>query len=118
MDMFRISLDDLEFIGRIGVTDQERTVGNIFKVNVSFDFPAEGFRDDVLESTISYADVYDIVRDVMSETHLLLETVARKISFELRRRWPAVCSGKVRITKCSVPVTGITGSCSVEICFN
>ncbi len=114
MSSFRISLNNLEFYARIGVGEQERQVGNMFRVDVVFDIDASGFVDEDIESTVSYADVYDIIKEEMKIPRMLLESTAKRIAENLKTAWPKILHSSVRIIKCSVPVSGITGNCSVE----
>lgn len=114
MDAFIIRLEDLRFFAKIGVSEQERLVGNSFRVNVSLQIPCDRFVPEDIDSTISYADVYEMIRNIMSEEALLLETVAEKIAGTLRAKWPEIESLGVKISKLSPPIAGINGSCSVE----
>ncbi|MDE6339803.1 MAG: dihydroneopterin aldolase [Muribaculaceae bacterium] len=60
-----IKLKDLLFHSLIGVEEQERIVGNEFRVNVELTYSADHFENENLESTISYAEVYALVEEEM-----------------------------------------------------
>ncbi|MDE7401978.1 MAG: dihydroneopterin aldolase, partial [Muribaculaceae bacterium] len=62
MKTFRIYLKNLRFFSKIGVFQYERTIGNEFQVNVAVEISAENFVSESLDTTISYADLYDIVK--------------------------------------------------------
>lgn len=114
MDTFIIRLESLGFFARIGVSEQERLVGNRFRVDVSLQIPREGFAPEDIGTTVSYADVYEIIRQIMSEEALLLESVADRIAASIRLKWPEIGLLSVKISKLSPPITGIDGNCSVE----
>lgn len=114
----RISLNDLRFFAYHGVFEQERRVGNEFEVSVHVDIPpTDSMNEDSLEGTVSYADIYEIVRERMQTPSLLLEKVAIDISRTLQERWPEILSGRVEVRKLGVPVSGIIGDAGVEIFF-
>lgn len=117
MSIIRIKLDNLKFYSYIGVFDQERKVGNEYVVDIYVEYPGEMFVEERLDTTISYADVYEIVKKEMSKESLLLESVARRISETLIQRWPQIVCGKICIEKESVPVAGINGKCGIEYLF-
>ena len=65
MDMY-ILLKDLKFYAHHGVDPQETTVGAHFTVNLKIktDF-TNAMQTDALEGTISYADIYNAVKEEM-----------------------------------------------------
>lgn len=115
MDSFRIELKGLRFSARIGVSAQERKVGNEFIVDVSYSFPASCFSRETLASTISYANIYDIVHAEMRREWLLLESVALSISEQIKARFSQITKISVSVTKTSVPLDGMSGSASVTL---
>lgn len=117
MGHFIISLDHLRMFARIGVFEQEREVGNEFILNVRVRIEADRFRNDTVNDTVSYAEIYDEVKAVMTEPHQLLETVAYGIGERLHTRWPEITGGEVSITKSVPPIAGFDGSASVTYFF-
>lgn len=112
--MFIISLDNLKFHSKIGVLEQERTVGNDFIVNVCFNLPSDAYISENLGTTVSYAEVYDVVEETMNGEWLLLETVSKRIADKISELWPKVKEIRIKITKLAPPISGIDGTCSVE----
>ncbi len=112
--IFTISLLNLRFHARIGVAEQERIIGNEFEVNVKVSYSAAEFIPDELSSTISYADLYEVIKSEMDIERLLLETAATNIAQRISTRWESVNELQVNIIKISPPISGITGSCGVE----
>lgn len=114
VERFVIRLDNLRFRSRIGVMEQERTVGNEFMLDIAMTLGAGEFVAERLDTTVSYADVYASVAEIMREEHLLLETVAKTIADTILTRWEKIYAVSVKITKLSVPVVNMSGQASVE----
>lgn len=115
MNNFRIELKGLRFFARIGVSEQERKVGNEFAVDVAYSFPSVAFRSEDLSTTISYADIYGIVKHEMDREWLLLESVASSISGIIHERFHQITQLSVSVTKMSVPLDGIDGVAEVTL---
>lgn len=115
MECFVIRLNDLKFYSRIGVMDQERAVGNEFVVDVEIRYPAERFRSEALSTTVSYADVYEMVARRMGQSWQLLESVAKAVSDDLHERYPWIHNLAVTIKKISVPVRNMDGTASITL---
>lgn len=118
MKEFEIALTNLRFHGMHGVWEQENKVGNEFIVTVRVRIPADGsISDDNLDSTISYADIFYIVKEEMAKPRKLLETVASSIQERIEERWPIITSGSITICKSIPPIATISGSSEVTLFF-
>ena len=114
--MITISLSDVRFFAYHGVFPQERRVGNEFSVDIDVIIPEEMIDEsDQIKNTVSYADIYDIIKVEMDRPCELLETVLLKIRKRIRDIWPDVKGGKIKITKISPPISGFIGSASVTL---
>ena len=109
-----IKLSNLLFHSRIGVGEQERLVGNEFRVSVELTYSADLFTMEELNSTISYAEVYSYVKEVMCEEWKLLESAAMKITERLTESWSIINESKIAICKVAPPISGIVGECGIE----
>ena len=106
----------MSFYGYHGVLSQERDLGQVFEVDVELclDLRAAGESDDP-EMTVSYADVYEVVRRVVTgRPHNLIETVAETIAIRLLNGFP-MQEVLVRVKKPAAPVPGHFKHMSVEI---
>ena len=113
-----ISLDGVRFYAFIGVMDQERRVGNEYVVDVTVRTPVStGMRRDSIEGTVSYADIYDEVKGVMTRPAMTLEYVVLAIADRLRSRWPELSGGELRLCKVAPPLPGIQGKARVTYRF-
>lgn len=119
MNKFQISLSDLHFYSRHGVFAQEHTVGNEFTVDCSVMISADKFiaDDDNLDLTISYADIFEVIKAEMDSPKRLLETVAVRIANSLKQKFPEIESGHIEIVKLAPPIPGIVGKSSVKYFF-
>lgn len=115
---FEISLNNLKFYAYHGVLEEELRIGNEFRVDLSIILPNnEGIEKDKLENTVSYAELYNIVKEEMERPHKLLEKVALNISLIIKSKYSNVKRGKIRIEKTRPPIVGMLGSASVTLSF-
>lgn len=115
---YEIGLTNLRFHARHGVWEQENKVGNEFIVDVKVRIPyTEEILTDDLNSTISYADIYEIVENEMGKPRKLLETVAAAVLSRLKAIRPGITSGSIRICKSNPPIARISGSSEVTLFF-
>jgi len=98
-----------------GVADQERRVGNRFAVSVMLRYDTEAVDTDCLDDTISYAEVAEVVRQVMAEPSRLIEHVCGRLQRALTSRWPQVKGGSVTVTKLTPPIAAQLDGCSVTL---
>ncbi|MGM9703165.1 MAG: dihydroneopterin aldolase [Prevotella sp.] len=111
-----IFINDIRFHAHHGVMPQERVVGADFTVSVrlGYDFSLAASTDDVAD-TISYADVYELLRDEMAIASKLLEHVAGRMVDSLRSRFPAIHSIDLSLTKLNPPMGADCSGAGVEI---
>ena len=101
-----------------GVLEQERRVGNLFEVSVrlEYDFTTAGATDD-LSKAINYAEVAEIVKDVMARPRQLLEAVAVDLHDTLVDRYRQVTGGSITVSKPHPPMPADVESASATICW-
>ncbi len=136
MNRITVSLVNLTFFAHHGVIPQENTVGNEFTVDLNVYLDPQRLEEDSmrscneenlvrteenqvvtgenLEHTVSYADLYEIVKSEMNKPCQLLETVAIRIAGRIRTTYPDLLGGDIRIMKTTPPIPGITGSAAVK----
>jgi len=117
MESDKIILSGMVFYGYHGVSQEERTLGQRFVVDLEMeaDLHTAGVSDD-LNDAINYAEAYRVVKVVVEgEPKNLLEAVAEGIAQKVLVGFE-VTLVKVRLTKPSPPIPGavMTGA-SVEI---
>lgn len=115
--IFTVGLKGLRCFAYHGVFPQENKVGNEFIVDFSVSYIPDSPIADNLESSISYADLHDIVTSEMAIPSKLLETVAERIAAATLEHWPHITSGEIVIEKITPPIPSITGSAYVKYTF-
>jgi dihydroneopterin aldolase len=112
----RILLHGAQFFARHGFSEEERRVGGRFVVDIELtrDLTRAG-KSDNLQDTISYAELYDLVREIVEgESFRLVEMLAETIA----QKALAVFSADtvmVRVKKQPPPLDGIVDFAGVEI---
>lgn len=112
---FEVRLRDVMMYARHGVLPEEAVLGNQYRINVCLRIDASKYDDcsENLESTISYADVFEILHKVMSQPVALLETVAVRFAKQVQNKWQNINSGEIEIVKTTPPIPGMIGEASV-----
>lgn len=113
----KIYLDGLLFYGFHGVSPEEKTRGQRFRVDLelSVDLRKAGESDD-LNDTVDYGDVYRLVKSVIEGPKCnLIESLAEEISCRILSDYP-VDRIKVKVSKPEVSIkNSILSSAAVEI---
>ncbi len=115
--MDRIVLKNMAFYGYHGDLVEETQLGQRFFVDVALalDLSKAGQSDDV-KDTVSYADVYALVDEVMkSESYRLLERLATVVCEKIWKSQRDVVGVSVSVRKPSAPVPGIMDYAEVTI---
>ncbi|CAN5818248.1 dihydroneopterin aldolase [soil metagenome] len=113
----QIYLHGMEFEGRHGVTDEERSEAQSIELDVelSLDLRAAGQSDD-LALTVDYGAVFEICRQQVEEhSYHLLEGLAEAVAADVLGRFSAVDGIVVRANKPGVPLDGVVEHAGVRI---
>lgn len=111
-----IHVDRMRLRAFHGLFPQERMAGNIFTVSLSVTFHVTEaqMESDVIDDTVSYAVLADIVRQQMEIPSNLLEHVALRIIRQIRALVPD-STGSVTISKLTPPIKYVMDSAGVTI---
>jgi dihydroneopterin aldolase len=107
-DTDEILLEGMRFYAYHGVNPEERALGQRFLVDVvmAVDLRRPGQSDD-LADTVSYSDVYKVVRGIVEgEPRNLIEAVAEEIAAAILTGFPPVARVTVTVRKPEVPMKG------------
>ncbi|KMT04974.1 hypothetical protein BVRB_7g171370 [Beta vulgaris subsp. vulgaris] len=113
----KLILRGLKFHGYHGVKPEERTLGQKFVIDVDawMDLRKPGISDQ-LSDTISYTEIYRIVKGVVEGTpQNLLESVAHQIASITFSKFPQISAVRVKVGKPHVAVQGQLDYLGVEI---
>lgn len=116
MQKHKIILKGLHIHANHGVMEQERTVGGDFTIDleITTDFSAAIQTDD-LNGTISYAQVYEIVKKEMAQPSLLLEHVGGRITKAIFAEIPQATAIRLRLMKDNPPLGADCEGMGIEI---
>ena len=113
-DMY-IRLEGLKIYAYHGVLPQENLVGAYYyidlKLKTDFTHAAE---TDELEGTVSYADIFAVVKEEMAITSKLLEHVCQRIASRIFNDFPAIEAIDIRLSKENPPMGASAKSIGVE----
>ena len=109
----------MRFYAHHGCFVQERAIGTHFTVDLNFTTDTSRAEvSDNIADTVSYLDVYQVVKTEMQKPSNLLEHVARRVGEAVLRQFPAVTSITVKVSKMNPPLGGQMNSVSVELTLN
>lgn len=104
----KIHVNGLEVYAYHGVLPEERKLGQafIFDIVLSLSSVSKAAESDAIEETVDYADVCDlVVHTATRQSFNLLEKLASEIAGAILRRYSAVESVKIMVTKPSPPIS-------------
>ena len=96
------------FHGYTGVMPEEKILGQRFVIDVTMELRnSEASYSDSLEDSVSYADVFELIRGIMSNRHFnLIERLAGFIADAIIKQWQLICSVEVCVSKPQAPIDG------------
>ena len=113
----RIILRDLGFYGYHGLFAEEEKLGQRFFVDLEcgVDLTAPG-ETDAIGHTVSYADIYDVVKATFEGQHTkLIEALGHNIVTALFDRFADINWIIIRIRKPEAPIAMVRGEAAIEL---
>lgn len=111
-----IELKQMTFFAYHGVMEQERKVGNTFTIDLTIGMDlSRAIASDKLDDTISYADVYQAVKEEMAIPSNLIEHAAGRILQRLKADFPVIQQLRIRLAKRNPPMGGDIVSAAVVL---
>lgn len=111
-----IALEGMEFFAYHGFYDEERKIGNRYEVEIrvetDFDRASE---DDLLEHTVDYGQLYQIVSEEMQQSAKLLERLAGKIAGRVLQEIAPVLQVEITLSKLNPPLGGLCKKSSITL---
>jgi len=113
----RILLKDLGFYGFHGLLPQEATLGQRFYIDLEIGADlSRPATTDALEGSISYADIYDTVKDTFEGLRVdLIEFLGQRIVDAIFERFQTVDWIIIRIRKPEAPIAMVRGEAAIEL---
>ena len=117
--MGQIRLNNMKFFACHGCYPDEQRTGNHFLVDVVMDVDmGKASQTDNLNDALNYAEVYELVKQEMSDRSNLLEHVSARILNKFFVRFPYLERAEVIVSKLNPPVDGHIESVSVSQQFS
>lgn len=113
MSDFIIELKELQFFSFHGLYEEEKKAGGEFVVDLFASFSAKKPITD-LDQTINYATLYALVKEEMSDSRELLETLAESIAEKIYLVYPILKKIDIRIEKKNPPIVGFSGRVAIH----
>ncbi|WP_430883665.1 dihydroneopterin aldolase [Fusibacter sp. JL216-2] len=115
--MDKILMKNMSFYGYHGVMAEEKVLGQKFFIDVVLEvnLKSAGVTDSV-ENTVSYADVFQVVKDHAEvKRYHLLEALAENIASNVLENFHLVKAVEVEVRKPEAPVHGVFDHFGVHI---
>lgn len=114
--MGEIILENMEFYAYHGHYNEEQKVGSLYRVNIKIDTDLEkASKTDILDDTIDYSLIYQIIKKQMQVPSKLLEHVAGRIIDAVYAHFTEIEKITLKITKLNPPLEGKTEGVSVVL---
>ncbi|MDK2918768.1 MAG: 7,8-dihydroneopterin aldolase/epimerase/oxygenase [Candidatus Petromonas sp.] len=115
--MDKIIMKNLAFYGYHGALKEENILGQKFFIDIEvlLDLKKAG-KSDVVEDTVNYAKIYDIVKDTVENKNFkLIEALAEYIAQRILNNFQRISEIVIQVRKPEAPVKGIYDYFGVEI---
>ncbi len=113
-----IHLVDIILHGYHGLFEEEKLVGNTFKINVTVVYTPSTFPITNLPDTIDYGAVFQILKVHMQLATPLLETLAANFCLSVFEKFSTAQEISIHIQKMVPPIAGMVGSVAVGLTMN
>jgi 7,8-dihydroneopterin aldolase/epimerase/oxygenase len=113
--MTSIELKDIRLHGNHGVYHGESKTGNIYQIDLFVKFEEGGTNFRSVDDTISYVELYDILRQRMQTTTALLEELCNEVIQQIKQQYPFIAEAKISIYKLQAPIQNFEGKVGVSL---
>lgn len=111
--MFTIRLKNLIFTAFHGIYEEERLLGNQYRVDCSVTLEDSGKEGIQLEDTVNYEVLYRIVKNRMEIPSPLLEAVSMEIGQLILKEFSKLKAVSITISKIHPMIEGFVGESEV-----
>ncbi len=117
--MGKISLEGIEIFAHHGYYDEERKKGNTFIIDITLTTDFQKAADkDLIEGTVNYEHVYDLIEKEMGNPAKLLEHLAQRIVNKVMEGFSNVTAIELSISKLNPPLSGKCKKAKVTIQYS
>ncbi len=116
LEKTNIFIEGLRLYAHHGVMAQETVVGHEFVVDIKLSVDScKAVETDDLCDTVSYADVYELLKAEMLKPSKLIEHVAGRMAQSILNRFPQIVEITISLRKVNPPMGADCTSAGVEI---
>ena len=102
-----IEIENMEFYAFHGCFAEEAKIGTNFRVDLRMQLDtSKAQRTDNIDDTVSYLDIYQLVKRQMEIPSHLLEHVAERIAVAVLENFTPIQNVRVKVTKLNPPLGG------------
>lgn len=113
---YTIRLQNIHLYAHHGVMEQERAIGAWFTIDAALQMnDSSAITGDDISGTVSYADVYEIIKEEMQTPSNLLEHVSSRIINKIFDRFATVEKIEITLAKDTPPMGGDRLNAAVTI---
>ena len=117
--MGQISLEGMEFFAYHGCYKEEQIIGTKFIVDLQVSIDTTTAEEsDHLKDTLSYVQLYQVVKKEMEQKSHLLEHVAKRIMDSMKAGFTQVQRIELKISKINPPIGGKVSHVSYSTSWN
>jgi dihydroneopterin aldolase len=113
--MISIELHNIRLHAFHGIFEGEEKLGNDYIINLDVIYEEGTNSFDDINATISYVDLYEIVKQRMQIPTGLLEKVCESIIRRIKHQYPFVKEVSLSIHKLQAPISQLEGSVGVRM---
>ena len=109
-----LKIEDIKLWARVGVLNQEREFGQLFRLDVFLwsDFEECSTNDDI-KKTVDYSKLVDILKSQSKKINCFTIEKYSKSILEIIDKEFKISKIKIILTKCNPPITGFDGKVSI-----
>ncbi len=112
-----IRINNMTFYTYNGVFPEEQKLGQKIEIDAELGYPIEErVHHDQLDETVSYADVYETIKEFVANHHYrLIESLANQLLHQITSAYPRLTKVTLRVRKYGVPMAGVYDNVEIEV---
>ena len=116
--MIEVYLKDVIINGKHGLHAEEAATGGAFKVNLVASYQPINIPVILINETVDYSALFNLVKEKFKQRTLLLETLVTEIAYDVLAKFPVVTKVRVSINKVNAPIKNFQGEVGVSYELN
>ena len=113
--MVTVHLHDIIMHAFHGLYAEEHKTGNNYEINLDVTYEERGSHFETIQDTISYEDLFGIVKKRMQAPTPLLEKVCEGIIRKIKHEYPGVREVAISMYKLQPPIENLQGKVGVTM---